>query len=150
MVRALSTVSVFGLLSHPLALLLAWSLGWGILSDLFGGDKGPARVEAEAVRQSLEQVAALGEHEATADLYAALLGGKVEVKAPDGTLRVSLPAGTQPGAKIRLKGRGMPKYKAEGRGDLYAVIQVALPQNLSEEEREHLTKAAASRQTASV
>ena len=88
--------------------------------------------------------------EAAADLYAALLGGKVEVEAPDGTLRVSLPAGTQPGAKIRLKGRGMPKYKAEGRGDLYAVIQVALPQNLSEEEREHLTKAAAARQTTSV
>ena len=86
--------------------------------------------------------------EAEADLYAALLGGKVEVEAPDGTLRVNLPAGTQPGAKIRLKGRGMPKYKAEGRGDLYAVIQVALPQNLSAEEREHLTKAAAARQTA--
>lgn len=81
--------------------------------------------------------------EAEANLYAALLGGKVEVKAPDGTLRVTLPAGTQPGAKIRLKGRGMPKYKAEGRGDLYAVIQVTLPQNLTPEEREHLTKAAA-------
>ena len=86
--------------------------------------------------------------EATADLYGALLGGKVEVQAPDGTLRVTLPAGTQPGAKIRLKGRGMPRYKAEGRGDLYAVIQVRLPSELSREEREHLTKAAAARRAA--
>ena len=87
--------------------------------------------------------------EAEADLYSALLGGKVEVAAPGGTLRVTLPAGTQPGAKIRLKGRGMPRYKAEGRGDLYAVIRVALPQNLTPAEREHLTKAAAARQTVS-
>ena len=83
--------------------------------------------------------------EAEAGLYAALLGGKVEVAAPGGTLRVTLPAGTQPGAKIRLKGRGMPRYKAEGRGDLYVVIRVALPQNLTPEEREHLQKAAAAR-----
>ncbi len=78
-----------------------------------------------------------------ADMYTALLGGKVDIDAPTGALRITLPAGTQPGAKIRLKGKGMPRYKAKGHGDLYAVVSVTLPQNLSDAEREHLTKAAA-------
>ena len=82
---------------------------------------------------------------AQADMYTAVLGGKIDVLTLDGTLRVNLPAGTQPGAKIRLKGKGMPRYKAEGNGDLYAEVAVALPQNLTPDEREHLTKAAAAR-----
>ncbi len=83
---------------------------------------------------------------AEADVYAALLGGKVDIAAPTGAVRINLPAGTQPGAKIRLRGKGMPRYKAEGAGDLYAVVSISLPQNLSDEEREYLTKAAAARQ----
>ncbi len=78
-----------------------------------------------------------------ADLYTALLGGKLDISAPTGDLRITLPAGTQPGAKIRLKGKGLPRYKAEGHGDLYAVIDLTLPQTLTPEERDHLTKAAA-------
>lgn len=60
---------MFGLLSHPLAFVLAWSLAWGIFSDLFG-DKGPERVNEDAVRQSVEAAIPLGEHVATRAIYA--------------------------------------------------------------------------------
>ena len=81
------------------------------------------------------------------DVYTAMLGGKTDINAPDGQLRVSIPAGTRPGSRIRLKGRGMPKYKAEGRGDLYAIIEIDLPQHPTPEELEFWRKAAAASQS---
>lgn len=72
-----------------------------------------------------------------ADVYAdvriapweAALGAPVEVTLPDGvTLQMSVPANSQPGRKLRLKGRGLPAAKASGTpGDFYVVLQVALP-----------------------
>ncbi len=79
------------------------------------------------------------------DMYTALLGGKVDLEAPDGKLRFTVQPETQNGARIRLKGKGVPHYKADGRGDLYAIVDITLPQNLSDQEREYLTKAAAER-----
>ena len=61
--------------------------------------------------------------------WEAALGAPVEVTLPDGaTLQMSVPAGSQPGRKLRLKGRGLPAARASGTpGDFYAVLQVAVP-----------------------
>jgi curved DNA-binding protein len=66
------------------------------------------------------------------DLYTALLGGSATVKTMDGTVELKIPAGTQPGRKIRLQGKGMPKLKNKDQfGDLYARVQVTLPKQLT-------------------
>ena len=76
------------------------------------------------------------------DLYTAVLGGKVDLKAPDGKVRFTVQPETQNGTRIRLKGKGVPHYKQEGRGDLYAIVDITLPQNIGAQEREYLKKAA--------
>lgn len=70
------------------------------------------------------------------DLYTAILGGEVQVPTLDGSVMLTIPAGTQNGKTFRLRGQGMPQLrKPEQRGDLLATIAVKLPQNLSEKER---------------
>ena len=60
-------------------------------------------------------------------LAEAALGGQIEVPTLEGTVRVRLPAGIQPGARIRLPGRGLPTGRGDGRGDLYLVAEVSIP-----------------------
>lgn len=72
------------------------------------------------------------------DLYTAMLGGEVAVPVPDGgSVMLNVPPETQNGTRFRLRGKGMPVLnRPQERGDLYATIEVALPQHLSGEERE--------------
>ncbi|CCH56834.1 chaperone DnaJ domain protein [Fibrisoma limi BUZ 3] len=78
------------------------------------------------------------------DLYTAVLGGEKIIQTFDGKVKVSVPAGTQNGSKIRLKGKGFPVYKQEGAfGDLYVQWQVNLPTNLTDEQKELFRKLAA-------
>lgn len=67
-------------------------------------------------------------------VWSAVLGGEVEVPTLDGAVKMKIPAGTQPGQKFRLKGRGLPSG-AGTRGDLYAEAKVLLPTSLGEKER---------------
>lgn len=77
------------------------------------------------------------ETEVETDIYTAVLGGEVRVPTMDGEVLLTVPAGTQPGQSIRLKGRGMPKLKKpDQRGDLFARIKVRLPKTLSPQEKE--------------
>jgi curved DNA-binding protein len=70
------------------------------------------------------------------DLYTALLGGEVEVPAPDKTVALRIPAGAQNGKVFRLRGLGMPHLKKpDQRGDLLAVVDVQLPTHLSDREK---------------
>jgi curved DNA-binding protein len=70
------------------------------------------------------------------DLYTAVLGGEVQVSTLDGDLKFKIPAETQNGATLRLKGKGFPKYnQTDSHGDLYLKIEVELPKKLSEEEK---------------
>ncbi|MBE8720177.1 DnaJ C-terminal domain-containing protein [Sphingobacterium pedocola] len=70
------------------------------------------------------------------DLYTALLGGNAIVNSLDGQISVKIKPETQNGTKIRLKEKGLPVYKQEGKfGDLYAEITIKNPKNLSEEEK---------------
>ncbi|MEP6774078.1 MAG: J domain-containing protein [Chloroflexota bacterium] len=71
-------------------------------------------------------------------IYTAVLGGEVEVPTPRGTrLALKIPASTQNGRTFKLTGQGMPKLKQpDKRGDLYARIDVQLPTNLGEREKQ--------------
>jgi molecular chaperone DnaJ len=73
----------------------------------------------------------------TVPLTTAVLGGEVEVPTLSGTIGIKVPAGSRPGRIFRLRGHGLPKLEAPGeKGDLLAVLGVALPQDLSPRERE--------------
>ena len=69
----------------------------------------------------------------------AVLGGEIGVPTLSGsTLRLRIPELTQAGRVFRMRGHGMPIVgKADERGDLYATVDVQIPQALSSEEREH-------------
>ena len=68
----------------------------------------------------------------------AVLGGEVEIETLAGKrIAVKVPAMTQNGRQIKLKGLGMPKLgkKKAGRGDLYARVRITIPEELSDEQR---------------
>ncbi len=70
-------------------------------------------------------------------LTLAILGGEAPVPMPDGKrLILTIPAETQNGQSFRLSGKGMPHLRGQGAGNLFARIQVQLPQRLSSRERE--------------
>jgi molecular chaperone DnaJ len=82
-----------------------------------------------------------------ADLYArvpiamttAALGGEFEVPTLDAArARVKVAPGTQPGQRVRLKGKGMPILRQKDFGDLYVQLDVEMPQNLNKRQRELL------------
>jgi curved DNA-binding protein len=71
------------------------------------------------------------------DVYTALLGGKAPVSSLDKTVKMTIPAETESGKVIRLRGLGMPKAKNPSeRGDLLARVNITLPKNLSSKEKE--------------
>ena len=76
------------------------------------------------------------ERELPITLKEALLGAEVPVRSPKGTVLLRIPPGTQPGRQFRLRGRGMPKFRAEGHGDLYVRAKVVLPTDLTDEARD--------------
>ena len=76
---------------------------------------------------------------ATVDMAHAALGDSIVVDAPDGTkVRVKVPAGTQSGTVLSLKGKGAPRVKGVGNGDLKVTIEVPVPKNLNEGQRKAL------------
>ncbi|KIY67568.1 hypothetical protein CYLTODRAFT_431244 [Cylindrobasidium torrendii FP15055 ss-10] len=80
-------------------------------------------------------------HQAKVPFHVALLGGKVQVPTVDGEVAVRLPAGTQQGEEMVLKGRGVPNARMRGagiNGDLYVNFTVTLPRTLSNRQRELL------------
>jgi molecular chaperone DnaJ len=68
----------------------------------------------------------------------AVFGDSVEVPTLDGSVEMDLDAGTQSGEVFRLKGKGMPRLRRRGHGDLYVQVQVVTPTELNEEQREAL------------
>lgn len=74
---------------------------------------------------------------ATLDIVQAALGAKIPVRTFEGEVTLNVPAGTQPDAKLRLRGRGV-KSADGARGDHYVVIKVSVPRNLSPAQRKLL------------
>jgi molecular chaperone DnaJ len=65
----------------------------------------------------------------------AVLGATLKVPTLDGTVEVTVPSGTQPGAVLRLRGKGLPLFGTRGRGDLNLRIEIKIPERLTVEER---------------
>ena len=69
----------------------------------------------------------------------AALGTSIVVPAPDGSrVRVKVPAGTQPGTVLSVKGKGAPRVKGSGTGDLKIELEVVVPTNLNDAQRRAL------------
>ena len=67
--------------------------------------------------------------------WQALLGSEVRIDTPEGAVNLKVPAGTQSGRRLRLRGRGLPR-KGGARGDFYAIPTIVIPENPSAAERE--------------
>jgi molecular chaperone DnaJ len=82
-------------------------------------------------------------HREDDDLYCELpiafptlaLGGNVKVPTLDGREELHIPAGTQPGARFRLRGKGMPNVSGRGHGDLHVIARVSVPKKLNKEQK---------------
>jgi molecular chaperone DnaJ len=70
------------------------------------------------------------------------LGGSVKVPTIDGSDEIHVPSGTQPGARFRVRGKGMPHVSGRGRGDLHVIARVAVPKKLSREQKHLLEELA--------
>jgi molecular chaperone DnaJ len=70
------------------------------------------------------------------------IGGTVAVPTMTGDEQVKIPAGTQVGARFKLRGKGMPNVSGRGQGDLYAIVRVAVPRKLSKEQKHLLEELA--------
>jgi molecular chaperone DnaJ len=68
----------------------------------------------------------------------AVFGDEVEVPTLDGTASFDVPSGTQSGETFRLQGKGMPRLRRRGSGDLHVNAQVVTPENMNEEQVEAL------------
>jgi molecular chaperone DnaJ len=73
----------------------------------------------------------------------ATLGAEIEVPTLQGKATVKIPAGTQPGTLLRLKGRGVKNLQGHGQGDLHVRVQVEVPTQLNSEQKHKLSEFAA-------
>ena len=76
------------------------------------------------------------------DFTTATLGGEVEVPTIDGTTKIKIEPGTQPGKQIRLRGKGLPAVQGYGygKGDIIVNVTVFVPTTLSKEEKQLVMK----------
>jgi molecular chaperone DnaJ len=89
-------------------------------------------------------------HREDDDLYCELpipfptlaLGGHVKVPTLDGHEDVSIPAGTQAGARFKVRGKGMPNVSGRGHGDLYVVVRAQVPKKLTRDQKHLLEELA--------
>jgi molecular chaperone DnaJ len=73
----------------------------------------------------------------------AALGAEIEVPTLEGSATIKIPAGTQPGTLLRLKGRGVKNLQGYGQGDLRVRVQVEVPAHLNSAQKAKLSEFAA-------
>ena len=102
-----------------------------------GGPKGDLFITFKIVPDN--QFRREGDHlykEQKIDLYTAVLGGEITIDTFDGKVKLKVKPGTQNGTQVKLAGKGFPKYKKDGNGDLYVTYLVEIPQELTAKQRE--------------
>ena len=72
----------------------------------------------------------------------ATLGAEIDVPTVDGSEKLRIPAGTQPGKIFTLRARGVPRLQRSGRGDQKIIINVNIPKKLDGEQRDLFEKLA--------
>ena len=77
-------------------------------------------------------------HELPVTFPQAALGATLSVPTVEGSEPIEIPAGTQSGTQVRLRGRGVPRLRGTGRGDLHVIVTVVVPPKPSKKERELL------------
>ncbi|MDR2973692.1 MAG: molecular chaperone DnaJ [Propionibacteriaceae bacterium] len=81
-----------------------------------------------------------------AELHVATLDAEWEGADPDDTaVTITVPAGTQTGARMVTRGKGVPRLRGRGRGDLAVTVMVVTPTGLDDEQRDLLTQLAVAR-----
>jgi molecular chaperone DnaJ len=73
----------------------------------------------------------------------AALGDEIEIPTLDEPARLKIPAGTQSGRVVRIRGKGVPHLNGGGRGDLQVRLRVETPTSLTDEQRKLLKQLAA-------
>jgi curved DNA-binding protein len=73
-------------------------------------------------------------YEAEVAPWEAVLGSQVSVPSLNGRVNIKIPAGTQSGQRLRLRGHGLP-VRGNGRGDLFVAVRVQVPAKVSDKER---------------
>jgi molecular chaperone DnaJ len=81
----------------------------------------------------------------TVPMTAAALGTRLTIKTLDSEEQVDVRAGTQPGATVRLRARGVPHLRGTGRGDLFVHLDVRTPTKLDAEQERILREFAKTR-----
>jgi molecular chaperone DnaJ len=66
----------------------------------------------------------------------ATLGDEVNIPTVDGEAVLKIPAGTQPGKVIRMRGKGVPHLRSNGRGDQLVVVNISIPTSVDSDQRE--------------
>lgn len=79
-------------------------------------------------------------YETKVEAVDAMLGTELRVPTLYGDVRLSVPAGTQPGSLFKLKGKGVPKVGGWGKGDQYVKVDVSIPRDLSGTQKDILKK----------
>jgi curved DNA-binding protein len=75
------------------------------------------------------------------DFYTALLGGEITIDTFKGKAKLTIKPETQNVTRVKLKGKGFPKYKKEDEyGDLYITYEIKVPENLTKKEKELYTE----------
>ena len=68
----------------------------------------------------------------------ATLGAEINVPTLEGSVKYKIPEGTQPGTRFTLKGKGVTVINSQRKGDLYFTVNVEIPRNLSEKQKENM------------
>ncbi|WP_293032173.1 molecular chaperone DnaJ [Natronococcus sp.] len=104
-----------------------------------GGPRGDLLIDvAVAEHDEFEREGDDLRHRLPISFPQATFGDTVQVPTLDGSVEFDVPEGTQSGETFRLQGKGMPRLRGRGQGDLYVKVQIVTPDSLNEEQREAL------------